>query len=137
MSTSRILDTTTVSLLMKGQPHAVSRLQGCRRADVFIPQPVIAEIAYGLARLPESKRKERLEARFKLMMSQMHRADWTDDVSIRFGAVKALLERRGLRLEDFDLAIAAHALASEAILVTSNIRHMRRIPELEVESWEA
>lgn len=44
-----LLDTNAVSALMKGVPAVVDRLQTIPRADVAVPQPVLAEIAYGLA----------------------------------------------------------------------------------------
>ena len=52
-----------------------------------------------------------------------------------YGRIKATLERRGTRIEDFDAAIAAHALARGATLVTSNLSHMTRVPGLRVEDW--
>lgn len=122
---------------MKGEPKAVSRLEACSRSEVFLPQPVVAEISYGLERLPGSKRKAQLEERFALILSEVPRADWNDEVSLRFGAHKALLEQTGQLIEDFDLAIAAHALARGAILVTSNLKHMQRIPGLDLEDWGA
>jgi tRNA(fMet)-specific endonuclease VapC len=45
------------------------------------------------------------------------------------------LERRGERIEDFDAAVAAHAIAEGAVLVTANLKHLARVPELEVEDW--
>jgi tRNA(fMet)-specific endonuclease VapC len=36
---------------------------------------------------------------------------------------------------DFDAAIAAHALASGATLVTANLDHMARVPGLQIEDW--
>jgi tRNA(fMet)-specific endonuclease VapC len=53
----------------------------------------------------------------------------------QFGVIKATLEREGRRIEDFDAAIAAHALAEAAILVTANLRDMARISGLKVEDW--
>jgi tRNA(fMet)-specific endonuclease VapC len=105
-----VLDTNTVSALMKGEPATVEQLLAVHRDDVAIPQPVIAEIAYGIERLPRSKRRQSLQGRFDLICSELARAAWTDAVSERFGHVKAALERRGQRIEDFDAAIAAHAL---------------------------
>jgi tRNA(fMet)-specific endonuclease VapC len=46
-----------------------------------------------------------------------------------------MLERRGQRIEDFDAAIAAHAVAQDATLVTANTFHMSRIAGLAVEDW--
>jgi len=36
-----------------------------------------------------------------------------------------------------DLEIAAIAIANQFILVTGNVRHFTRIPELSVENWLA
>ena len=47
--------------------------------------------------------------------------------------IKASLERKGLRIEDFDVAIAAHALANDATLVTGNVKHMAGVTELKLE----
>jgi predicted nucleic acid-binding protein len=56
-------------------------------------------------------------------------------VSERFGACKASLERQGQRIEDFDVAIVAHALADGATLVTADRGDMLRFTELAVEDW--
>lgn len=130
-----VLDTNAFSALMAGRATAVSRLAALRRTDVGVPQPVLAEIAYGLERLPRSKRRELLRGRFELLRDELPRVEWTDEVSACFGSIKAALERRGQRIEDFDAAIAAHALANGAILVTSNLDHMARVPSLVVEDW--
>ncbi|WP_396623651.1 PIN domain-containing protein [Luteitalea sp.] len=130
-----ILDTNAVSALMKGTPAVVDRLTALAPDEVAIPQPVIAEIAFGIERLPRSKRRTFLQARFDLVSAGLRRVDWTDAVSLAFGRTKALLERRGMRIEDFDAAIAAHALALEATLVTANLDHMIRVPGLRVEDW--
>jgi tRNA(fMet)-specific endonuclease VapC len=130
-----ILDTNTVSELLKGTPAVVERLAATDRARVAVPQPVLAELAYGIARLPASKRRSGLQGRFELVCAEIARAEWTDDVSLAYGRIKATLERRGERIEDFDAAIAAHAIVLGATLVTGNIDHMARIAGLEVESW--
>lgn len=130
-----VLDTNAVSALMKGEEAVVERLASHVPADVAMPQPVIAEIAYGIERLPRSRRRRALQARFDLLCSEIPRTLWTDAVSHAYGRIKATLERRGTRIEDFDAAIAAHALALGATLVTANTEHMVRVPGLEVEDW--
>ncbi len=130
-----LLDTNAVSALMKGEAGFLDRLKQVSRADVALPQPVLAEIAYGLARLPRSKRRQALEERFETIRSELARAEWTDRVSESFGAIKAELEKKGRVIEDFDAAIAAHALATGAVLVTANLEHMLRVVGLRVEDW--
>ncbi len=130
-----VLDTNTLSFALAGDATVCERMLAESRTDVRLPQPAAAEIEYGLARLPASRRRDRLIERFHVFLAEIPRMAWTDAVSRAFGAAKADLERRGVRIEDFDVAIAAHALASDATLVTDNVDHMRRIPGLRIENW--
>ena len=120
---------------MKGDSRVIERLKQASKGEVAVPQPVLAEIAYGIERLPKSKRKDALQERFDLVRSELARSTWSDEVSECFGRIKAMLEKKGQRIEDFDAAIAAHALAIGAVLVTANLDHMTRIPGLTVEDW--
>ncbi|HEY6040076.1 MAG TPA: type II toxin-antitoxin system VapC family toxin [Kofleriaceae bacterium] len=130
-----VLDTNVVSALMTEDAKVLSRLKEHERRDVSVPQPVLAEIAYGIARLAKSKRKDKLRTRFELIRKELLVASWSDAVSDAFGVIKANLERDGVRIEDFDVAIAAHARAHSAVLVTANVKHMSRVADLVVEDW--
>ncbi len=130
-----LLDTNTISALMRADAVVADRLARINRSDVWVPQPALAEIAYGIGVLPASKRKTYLDERRKLVTSAIQHAEWTDNVSEAFGRLKAALEKRGERIEDIDIAIAAHAVAADAVLVTSDRKHMPRIPELTIEDW--
>jgi len=130
-----VLDTNTVSAVMRSDAGVLKRLKESNRRDVLVPQPVLAEIAYGIARLPRSKRRQLLEDRFGVIAATFERIAWTDAVSTAFGAIKALLERKGRPIEDFDAAIAAHAVANAATLVSANLRHMAGVPDLLLEDW--
>jgi len=130
-----VLDTNAVSALMKGNGQVIERLKQGDRTEVGIPHPVIAEISYGIERLPRSKRRDSLTRRFELLKEEIQRVEWSDKVSQAFGTIKATLERRGERIEDFDAAVAAYAIAEGAVLVTANLKHMLRVPDLEIEDW--
>jgi tRNA(fMet)-specific endonuclease VapC len=135
VSLEYVLDTNIVSALMRGQPEVAQRLARESVGAVAIPQPVIAEILYGIERLSRGRRKDFLSRRIARIRSTLALVPWTSDVSERFAGAKAHLERAGRRLEDFDVAIAAHALAFNAVLVTANAQHMARIPALRLEAW--
>jgi predicted nucleic acid-binding protein len=71
-------------------------------------------------------------SRFAAIKDEIQRLNWSDEVSEAFSAIKAGLERRGERIEDFDAAVAAHALVEEAVLVTANRKHLARVQGLEI-----
>ncbi len=52
-----------------------------------------------------------------------------------FGVLKATLQRSGTPLTEPDLRIASIALTRKLTLVTRNVRHFQRVPELAVENW--
>jgi len=132
-----VLDTNAVSALMKGDARVIERLEQVGKSEVAVPQPTLAEIAYGIERLPRSRRRDFLQTRFDLLRQELLRAEWTDEVSEHYGTIKATLEKKGRRIEDFDAAIAAHALARGAVLVTASLDDMARVQGLAVEDWTA
>jgi tRNA(fMet)-specific endonuclease VapC len=53
----------------------------------------------------------------------------------QYGHIRHDLESRGIPIGSMDLLIAAHALALDATLVSSNAAHFSRVPGLKCESW--
>jgi tRNA(fMet)-specific endonuclease VapC len=132
-----LLDTNTVSEIMRGNPAVVAQLQACARVDVVLPQPVVAEVEFGLALLPKGKRRTLLSQRWTVLNAELLRVAWTDSVSEAFARIKSMLHRSGELVEDFDVAIAAHALAWDLCLVSNNTRHMARVRGLRLDDWTA
>ncbi|MGH7338752.1 MAG: type II toxin-antitoxin system VapC family toxin, partial [Myxococcota bacterium] len=128
-----LLDTNTVSALMKGEPSVATRLAETAREDVGISQITVAEIEFGLVYLPQSKRRAQLRRQWAVIGSELTRLTWDDRVSRTFGLHKARLERAGNRISDFDLAVAAHAIAFDLVVVTAD-RAFERIP-VRRENW--
>jgi len=130
-----LLDTDTVSALMRGEPRVATRVAETARQDVAISQVTAAEIEFGLRHLPASRRRRSLEAQWSTIASELVRLPWSDEVSRLFGERKARLAKAGRRMSDFDLAIAVHALAHGYTLVTAD-RAFERI-RLGRENWLA
>jgi tRNA(fMet)-specific endonuclease VapC len=130
-----LLDTNTVSALMRGQERVAARVAKTPREDVAISQVTVAEIEFGLRYLRPSKRRRALEAQWAAIGSGLIRLPWDDEVSRRFGERKARLERAGKRMSDFDLAIAVHAVAYGLALVTAD-RAFERL-RIRRENWLA
>lgn len=51
------------------------------------------------------------------------------------GALVAKLNRDGIGIGNVDPMIAGHALSQEAVLVTRNIKHFKRVADLQVLDW--
>lgn len=132
-----VLDTNAVSAAMKGESNVLARMRAVGKKNLGVPEPVYAEVVYGIERLPKSKRRVALQARYEAIFKELGSVPWTHAVTEHYGLIKARLEHKGKRIEDFDAAIAAHALATGAILVTANIDHMARVPGLVIEDWLA
>lgn len=130
-----VLDTNVFSAFMAGAEELEERLRDLKVGAVLVPQSVIAELSFGLARLPKSKRERSLRRAFERVSALFPRSAWTDEVSHTWGNLKAHLLAKGAASDDFDVAIAAHALVEGAVLATANVRHFERIPGLEVEDW--
>lgn len=120
-----VLDTNTVSALMRGAVSVAARIARTPRADVGISQVTVAEIEFGLRCLPASRRRRLLQAQWEAIGPELIRLPWDDSVSRAFGERKARLERLGKRMSDFDLAIAAHAIALGLIVVTADVAFER------------
>jgi tRNA(fMet)-specific endonuclease VapC len=128
-----LLDTNVVSALMRGDPAVAERLAGTPRADVAITQLTVAEVEFGIRCLPVSNRRRVLRSQWNAIGAELPRLPWDDAVSRVFGEQKARLGRSGRSFSDFDLAIAAHAIAFGLILVTAEAAFARL--GLRHESW--
>lgn len=115
-----LLDTNMISALMRGAPSVAARLAETERTDVAISQVSAAEIEFGLRYLPPSRRRRSLQAQWDTIGAELVRLPWDDAVSRAFGVHKSRLARRGRTMSDFDLAIAAHAIAFRLIVVTAD-----------------
>lgn len=87
------------------------------------------ELIYGAYK--SNKSKYNLE-KIKAMISDLEIDMITLDEEImdNYGKLKADLEIKGEKLDEFDILIAATALVNNLTLVTRNNRHFKRIPSL-------
>lgn len=131
-----LLDTNVVSALMHRLPGALSRLRLSEPIDVVLCSPVAAEIHYGLSRLAAGSRRRRiLTEEYVRLREVVAWVDWTEAAASEFGRQKALLEVRGVPIEDMDVAIGSVALTLGARVATYNARHLERLDGLLVDDW--
>ena len=127
-------DTDVLSATIRPAPplHLIRRLATVAPQDQFTTSITIGELIYGAQRVGRedlSRRVEQIVRRAQTVLPFDLTAART------FGALKATLERRGIPLAEPDLRIASIVLSRGLILVTRNVRHFQRVPELSVENW--
>jgi tRNA(fMet)-specific endonuclease VapC len=128
-----MLDTNTVSHLIKAHPAVVQRVIAVPMAALCISAITEGELLFGLAKRPEA---ERLHLAVRQLLRRVDVLPWGGPIAQRYGRVRAELERRGKILAPLDLLIAAHALEVGAVLVT-NDKAFGLVSDLAVEDWAA
>ena len=130
---SFLLDTNIVSyLLRQAPPPLIERIANTPRDDLAISIVTAMELRFGVARNPEALRTGEAVERFLATMPVVPFPDGIDKV---YGRVRADLERRGRPIGPLATIIAAHALALDVTLVTSNRKEFRRVTGLRCENW--
>ncbi len=128
-----MLDTNTVSGLIREQPNVVRRVVSVPMASLCISAVTAGELYYGLAKRPEAKRLQAVVWEF---LRRVDVLPWDAGIAEHYGAVRAEIALRGKPLAPLDMLIAAHALGSNAVLVT-NDRAFAQVPALRIEDWTA
>lgn len=126
-----LLDTNSVSHLIKRHPQATQRLLAVPMHSLCISAITAGEMAYGLAKRPDAAA---LRAAVHEFLRRVDVLPWDSAVAITYGALRAQLQAKGTPLAPLDTQIAAHALHASAILVSSD-KAFRQVNGLTVEDW--
>jgi len=122
-----VLDTNVISELMKGQPNAavVAWVAAKPSQSLFVTSVSRAEVLYGIALLPEGRRKAGLANVAQRIFSEVFagRSLVFDEAAAGYyAAIAAARRRAGLKIGVLDVQIAAMARALGADSVaTRNI----------------
>lgn len=126
-----LLDTDSVSFALRGQGQVGARLQAQRPSDLCISAITLAELRYGADR----KGSRKLHGLIDTFVASVEVVLFDEAAAAEFGRIGSILAERGTPIGDFDVLIAAHAVAFRCTLVTNNVRHFSKVPGLSVENW--
>ena len=100
--------------------------------DIGISFISVGELYYGAERSAKPENNIRLIEEFLITINIIH----SDiDIMIKFGELKAYLKNNNILLSDADLLIAATTFIKAERLITGNVRHFERFPNLSIENW--
>ena len=111
-----VLDTSVVIALEKG--HLTWESITSDYEDSSVPAIAVAEYLVGLHRTRNPKLRELITLTLQTIESMSTLLEFGDREAKAFAILKAEAVVSGVGRSDFDLAIAAHAVVEDAILVT-------------------
>lgn len=127
-----LLDTNIVSqLIREPQGLVAERIAEVGEDRVVTSIVVAAELRFGA----ERRGSARLTAQMDAILRLLPVLALDDGVDVRYGQLRAQLERAGTPIGGNDMLIAAHALALDATVVTDNVREFERVAGLQVANW--
>ena len=134
--TTYCFDTDVLSAVLRRDPpmHLIRRLARTPAAEQATTTITMGELLYGAAKKGSPKLVDRVR---DLLAGAVTILPFDQPSAEAYGSLRAELEASGRPLAEPDLRIAAIATAYDLTLVTGNIRHFRRVPNLPVEDWLA
>lgn len=126
-----LLDTNICVSLLKDAYGIRQKIIDVGISNCYISEITIAELFYGASK--SRRKEEQIQDVFDILklfkiLPIYHSLEL-------YGDVKAHLEFAGMRIDDFDLLIGTSAVFANMIMVTGNIKHFVRIPNIILENW--
>lgn len=128
-----MLDTNLcIYIAREKTPGIKARFAQFRPGQLVMSAITYGELAYGAAKSAE---RARAMGQLEALVQAIPVEALGPEVSRAYGTIRATLETRGCGIGNNDLWIAAHALALQLTLATTNEREFRRVPGLSAENW--
>ena len=125
MAPLHLLDTDIASFIIKARsPEVEARLAAVPPDRVCVSAVTRAELIYGLKRLSPT---HRLHIAVRQFFRIVRVLAWDADAADWYAEIRHQLTTTGQPIGEMDMMIAAHALATGAVLVTNNTRHFGRV----------
>lgn len=126
-----LLDTDSVSYALRGHGNVGPRIRSHRPSELCVSAITVAELRFGA----ERKASRRLHALIDTFTEAVEVAPFDGAAALEFGRIGSVLAERGTPIGEFDVLIAAHAVALRCTLVSNNVKHFSKVPGLSVENW--
>lgn len=134
-----VLDTNVISELMKAQPdpHVRDWLARIGEVPLTTTAVTVAEIEFGLQRLPAGRRRDELYARFETFVGALTVLPLDEQAARETGRLRAMREAAGLSAQPSDMMIAGIAVAGGAALATRNTKDFEVLSIQLIDPWRA
>lgn len=132
-----VLDTNVLSELMKPDParHVVSWVRS--QESTAITAITVAEILYGIARLPHGRRRSALSSAATALFDEYaeNTLGFTADEAPHYAELATRREQAGQPIADIDAQIAAICRRHQVPLATRNVKDFENTGVLVINPW--
>ena len=137
-----LLDTNCISEVVRAhpEPRVLSWLEATDERLLYLSVLTLGEIRKGVAGLPQSKRRRRLESWLELeLQARFSGRVLPIDAAIadRWGILTVEAKQEGLGIATIDGLLAATALHFNLTLVSRNVNDFASTPVLLLDPWTA
>lgn len=130
-----LLDTSTMSALMREHPAAKARAERITPPDAVVTCAIVrGEVSHGVRRLPDGRKRRELTNKAAALFRVLLCHAISTEIADHYAELKTDCEARGATMGDNDLWIAATAVSVNATLVTCDT-DFSRIGGLRLENW--
>jgi toxin FitB len=134
-----VVDTIVVSELMRSSPSAAVTgwVTGHDESELYTTAITLAEIRYGIERLPEGRRKQLLRSTAEQVFSAFAEQVLPFDAraSVQYATIVCGREQAGLPIDGFDAQIAAICRTHNAALATRNLDDFQQTGIHVIDPW--
>jgi tRNA(fMet)-specific endonuclease VapC len=127
-----LIDTNICSFAIMGHPNAFSRLGELDTSQWCVSSVVYSELQYGLTK---GKLSETSRQALSLFLKLAPVVPFDQHAAVKASEVRFELEKLGKPAGAIDQLIAGHALSLDLTLVTDNLKHFEKVPNLKLENW--
>ena len=125
-----ILDTSFLIDVLRGEQSVEETVQIIdERATARVSSISVMELWEGI-QLADSSERERTVV--ENLLTDVREVPFDRDCAMAAGTINANLNRDGVPIEDADVMIAATARVHQVPVVTTNVDHFERVPELDI-----
>ena len=128
-----MLDTNICIYIIKNKPQSArKKFLEFNIGELYISSITVSELIYGAYKSQFVQKN--LEA-LKTFLLPFEIVDYDVSASMKYGELRASLEKVGKVIGNMDMLIAGHALALNMTLVTNNIKEFHRVEKLKLDNW--
>lgn len=121
-----VVDTNVVSEVMRPEPTpvVVNWIRSRAKGELYTTSITLAEIRYGIERLPEGRRKRLMQTTAEQVFASFEEQVLPFDAAaaLQYAPIASAREQAGAPIDGFDAQIASICRAYQAALATRNLK---------------